>query len=75
MLPRLHAFGADAYRLATVLRRIAGDESAGVDGLTGRLSAGTDHRIVRRLAWARFSDGLPTPHDPGTGDVESPPVR
>ena len=75
MLPRLHAFGADAYRLATVLRRIAGDESAGVDGLTGRLSAGTDHRIVRRLAWARFSDGLPTPHDPGTGDVEPPPIR
>ena len=74
-LPRLYAFGADAYRLATVLRRIAGDESAGIDGLTGRLSAGADHRIVRRLAWARFSNGLPAPHDPDARDAESPPVR
>ena len=74
-LPRLYAFGADAYRLATVLRRIAGDESAGIDGLTGRLSAGADHRIVRRLAWARFSGGLPAPHDPDAGDDGSPPIR
>ena len=74
-LPRLYAFGADAYRLATALRRIAGDESASIDGLTGRLSAGADHRIVRRLAWARFSGGLPAPHDPVARDVESPPIR
>ena len=73
--PRLYAFGADAYRLAIALRRIAGDESAGIDGLTGRLFAGADHRIVRRLAWARFSGGLPAPHDPDAEDAEPLRVR
>ena len=66
-LPRLHAFGADAYRLATGLRRITGDRLADIEGHTGRLSVGANHRISRRLAWARFVDGAPAPHDP---DVE-----
>ena len=71
-LPRLHAFGADAYRLATGLRRIAGDRLASIDGHTGRLSVGANHRIVRRLAWACFAGGIPTPCKPDGASVEPP---
>ena len=71
-LPRLYAFGADAYRLATGLRRITGDRSASLDGHTGRLSAGADHRIVRRLAWTRFTDGAPASYEPEGAGVEPP---
>lgn len=67
-LLRLYAFGADAYRLATGLRRIAGERFASIDGHTGRLSMDADHRISRRLTWTRFVDGVPAPRDPeGTG--------
>ena len=72
--PRLYAFGADAYRLAIGLRRIAGDRLANIDGHTGRLSAGASHRIVRRLSWARFAGGLPVPHTPDATSVEPPPA-
>ena len=69
-LPRLYAFGADAYRLATGLRRITGDRLASIDGHTGRLSVGVNHRMVRRLTWARFADGFPTPYEPDGTDIE-----
>ena len=74
-LPRLHAFGADAYRLATGLRRIVNDQSASIYGHTGRLTLGANHRISRRLTWTRFVDGVPTPYEPdGTGvDPPQPP--
>ena len=71
-LPRLYAFGADAYRLATGLRRITGDRLASIDGHTGRLSAGADHRIVRRLTRACFAGGIPAPCTPDGASVESP---
>ena len=77
-LLRLYAFGADAYRLATGLRRIASERLASIDGHTGRLSVATDHRISRRLAWTRFVDGVPAPYRPDGTDVESSnssPVR
>ena len=76
-LPRLLAFGADAYRLATGLRRITGDRLSDIEGHTGRLSVGANHRISRRLVWTRFGDGVPAPHEPdGTGIEPSiPPVR
>ena len=70
MLPRLHAFGADAYRLAIGLRRLVGDRRASMDGHTGRLSVDDDHRISRRLAWARFVDGAPAPREPGDTDLD-----
>ena len=69
-LPRLYAFGADAYRLATGLRRIAGDRLASIEGHTGRLSVGSNHRILRRLAWKRFADGVPAPHAPNGTNPE-----
>ena len=71
-LPRLYAFGADAYRLATGLRRITGDRLASIDGHTGRLSAGTNHRIVRRLTRACFAGGIPAPCKPDGASVEPP---
>ena len=73
--PRLHAFGADAYRLAIGLRRIVVDRFARIDGHTGQLSVGANHRIMRRLAWARFADGLPTPYDSDAASVELPSTR
>ena len=73
-LPRLHAFGADAYRLATGLWRLAGERLASIDGHTGRLTIGANHRISRRLTWARFVDGIPAPREPeGTGVEPSKP--
>ena len=70
-LPRLHAFGADAYRLATGLWRIAGNRLASIDGHTGRLSVDANHRISRRLTWARFVDGVPAPYEPDGTSIES----
>ena len=73
-LPRLYAFGADAYRLATGLRRIVHDRSASIDGHTGRLTMGAHHRISRRLTWTRFAGGVPAPYEPdGTGVGPSRP--
>ena len=73
-LPRLYAFGADAYRLATGLRRIVHDRSASIDGHTGRLTMGANHRISRRLTWTRFAGGVPAPYEPdGTGVGPSRP--
>ena len=73
--PRIYAFGADAYRLAIGLRRITGDRLASIDGHTGRLSAGPDHRIARRLSWVRFTGGLPAPYDPEAAGVEPSPAH
>ena len=69
-LLRLYAFGADAYRLAIGLRRIAGDRLSSIDGHSGRLSVDANHRISRRLEWTRFVDGVPAPYEPGGTGVE-----
>ena len=71
-LPRLHAFGADAYRLATRLRRITGDGLESLEGHTGRLSVDANHRIVRRLAWTRFAAGVPTTPNESDGTGVEP---
>ena len=71
-LLRLYAFGADAYRLATGLRRIVDDRSASIDGHTGRLTLGANHRISRRLTWTRFVDGVPTPYESDGTGVDPP---
>ena len=69
-LLRLYAFGADAYRLATGLRRIVGERFASIDGHTGRLSLDADHRISRRLTWTQFVDGVPARYEPKGTSVE-----
>ncbi len=52
---RLFAFGFDAYRLAAALRINSG--SLQLDGLTGRLTVDTEHRIHRELGWAQIHNG------------------
>ncbi|MBF2758813.1 MAG: penicillin-binding protein activator [Ectothiorhodospiraceae bacterium AqS1] len=79
-LNRLYAFGADAYRLAVRLRRIAGSEGASFRGHTGELSLGRDRRIRRQLSWARFQDGIPirwpeSGLEPGLGETSDLPSR
>jgi len=77
-LLRLYAFGADAYRLATGLRRLADERRASIDGHTGRLAMAANHRISRRLTWARFVDGVPVPREPegmSVGPSKPSPAR
>ena len=72
-LARLHAFGADAYNLASGLHHMAEHQDANLDGHTGRLSVDANHRIARRLVWARFTGGLPVPHLRAVSDVDPRP--
>ncbi|MDD9885997.1 MAG: penicillin-binding protein activator [Gammaproteobacteria bacterium] len=58
--PRLFALGADAYRLAWSIRRVAGG-NAKIRGATGLISLGRDRRLYRQLSWARFARGKPVP--------------
>jgi uncharacterized protein len=54
-LERFYALGIDAYRLALML--LAGKAEAGLDGVTGKLSLGSDRQFARRLTAAQFNDG------------------
>ncbi len=77
-LLRLYAFGADAYRLATGLWRLADERLASIDGHTGRLTMAANHRISRRLTWARFVNGVPVPREPegmNVGPSKPSPAR
>ncbi len=57
---RLFAFGFDAYRLVGALRAANG-AAISVEGLTGRLSVDTEHRVHRELEWAQLQQGQPHP--------------
>ncbi len=61
-LGRLHALGYDAYNLVAALfsSRLGGMPE--IDGATGRLYLADDGRIHRKLAWARFENGMPVPY-------------
>jgi outer membrane PBP1 activator LpoA protein len=52
---RLFAFGFDAYGLAMALRAATG--SVQIDGLTGRLTLDSEHRVQRNLAWVQMHNG------------------
>jgi len=60
-VPRLYALGIDAFSLVPHLQRLAREASASLAGRTGRLSIDADHRVHRKLRWARFDEGLPVP--------------
>lgn len=62
-LGRLYAMGVDAYRLAPRLAQLEALPDARVDGLSGSLGLGQNHRIERTLPWAQFKDGLAQPVD------------
>ncbi len=56
---RLHAFGYDAFRLVGELRRLRGQTSTPLPGLTGRLTVDSQGRVHRELDWAQVVDGRP----------------
>ncbi len=63
-LGRLHAFGYDAFRLASELRRLQGSGGTPLPGLTGRLSVDAYGRVRRELDWAQIVNGKPAPLPP-----------
>lgn len=64
-LARLHALGYDAYQLTGSLFAFDGSSRAALlNGATGQLYLDADGRIHRRLAWAEFVNGAPTPLAP-----------
>lgn len=54
-LERFYALGIDAYRIALALA--AGKPDATLDGVTGRLTLGTDRQFTRGLTTAQFTEG------------------
>jgi uncharacterized protein len=52
---RLYALGIDAFRVAVSL--LAGDPTAALDGVTGRITLGSDQQFVRSLTAAQFNQG------------------
>lgn len=54
-LERFYALGIDAYRIALAL--YAGKADAALDGVTGRLTLGSDRQFTRGLTTAQFSEG------------------
>ncbi|NVK00791.1 MAG: penicillin-binding protein activator [Oceanospirillaceae bacterium] len=58
-LGRLYALGADAFTLYPFLRQLESSDEIYFDGLTGRLTLGTDKRVKRELVWAAFDEGIP----------------
>ncbi len=56
---RLYAMGIDAYELATRLPELARQPGSTLSGRTGTLSIDGQHRIHRRLLWARMSESGP----------------
>ncbi len=71
-LGRLHAFGYDAFRIATGLRRLRAGGSSPLPGLTGRLSIDGQGRVRRELDWAQVVDGRPVPLAPPAPFASSP---
>jgi hypothetical protein len=60
-LGRLHAFGYDAFRLIGELRRLRGNGSTPLPGVTGRLAVDRQGRVRRELDWAQVVQGKPVP--------------
>ncbi len=58
-MSRLYAFGLDAYNLSTQLNHLSMYPDFGINGMTGTLYLGQDHRVLRRLEWAQFKEGVP----------------
>ena len=60
---RLFAFGFDALRIATALKRGA---PLNPQGLSGTLSIDPQGRVRRELEWVRIKGGVPTPLGPAS---------
>ena len=62
---RLYAFGADAFNLIPHLARLAYEDTAEFNGLTGILSMSGNGRITRKLPWGKIINGKPELLDGG----------
>ena len=73
-LDRLFALGIDAYQLLFRLEQMKSNPVLSFQGATGQLSLAADGHVLRRLEWARFDGGLPTPvaWDAVLPDTETP---
>ncbi len=58
-LGRLHAMGADAFRLTERLGLLASTPGVAIEGNTGTLRADSGGKIHRGVSWGRFRDGRP----------------
>lgn len=65
-LPRLYAFGLDAYRVLQYLPEMRTQKNMHVSGNTGQLWMDERGRIHRELEWARFVNGTPSVLQPST---------
>ncbi len=63
--PRLFALGADAYYLLPSLTALKISTGASLRGATGELTSDPEGRILRRLVWANFRNGLPVRAESG----------
>lgn len=58
---RFFAFGLDAYRVLPYLVRMRHHPGLRIPGSTGVLHMDSEGRVLRDLAWARFTGGVPSP--------------
>lgn len=67
-LQRLVAMGIDAYHLVPMLRLLQSYPYERLNGKTGMLRIDEESRLIRKLKWARFKNGLPQPIDGLSGE-------
>lgn len=58
--PRLIALGEDAFNVLPYLKRLASEDWARFNGLSGILKMGPGHALIRQLEGAQFHGGIPT---------------
>lgn len=58
-IPRLFAFGYDAYMLAPRVRQLAASPLLKHEGLSGDIYSDSGNRLHRIMRWSRFSGGRP----------------
>jgi uncharacterized protein len=61
---RLFALGVDAYRLVYNLDYLENKDFAFYDGQTGNIQLDDNNRIIRKLLWAKFENGIPVYFEP-----------
>lgn len=74
-LPRLYAFGIDAFSVIPALSPLQRYPYERYDGETGSLSLDANHRLRRQLSWVIFRSGRPVPLDAPIAPPLTPPVN
>lgn len=68
-LTRLFALGVDAYHLVYNLDYLENNDYAFYDGQTGNIQLDDNHRITRKLVWAKFINGKPVHFEPALPEI------